>query len=86
LVVSDYWPLLYQQVLIPSAIYRELTDPARTLPPAIDLASAPWLTVAVAANPNRVQELRKDLDPGEAEAIVLAVERQADLLLVDERR
>jgi predicted nucleic acid-binding protein len=35
---------------------------------------------------DRVQELRDKLDAGEAEAIVLAVERQAELLLVDERR
>lgn len=33
-----------------------------------------------------MRKLREDLDPGEAEAIVLAIERQADLLLVDERR
>ncbi len=56
------------------------------LAPAIHLPSIPWLTVAFAADQNRVQELRKDLDSGEAEAIVLAVEQGADLLLMDERR
>ena len=65
-------PLLYQQVLIPSAVYEELTVSKRDLPPAIDLAAAP----------NRVQELREDLDPGEAEAIVLAIERRAAGLTV----
>jgi predicted nucleic acid-binding protein len=33
-----------------------------------------------------VRALRDNLDPGEAEAIVLAIEHRADLLLVDERR
>jgi predicted nucleic acid-binding protein len=42
--------------------------------------------VATANDQKRVQELRKDLDRSEAEAIVLAIERQADLPLVDERR
>ena len=36
--------------------------------------------------PERVQELRENLDPGEAEAIVLAIEPGADLLLMDEKR
>ena len=79
-------PLLYRQVLIPSAVYEELTFYKHDLPTMIDLASAPWLIVAPAQDRNRVQELREDLDPGEAEAIVLAIERGADLLLVDERR
>jgi uncharacterized protein len=79
-------PLLYHQVLIPSAVHEELTASRRDLPAMIDLASAPWLIVAAAEDQNRVQKLREDLDPGEAEAIVLAIERRADLLLVDERR
>jgi predicted nucleic acid-binding protein len=79
-------PLLYHQVLIPSTVYEELTAYKLDLPPAIDLASEPWLIMAPASDQKRVQELRKNLDPGEAEAIVLAIERGADLLLVDERR
>jgi predicted nucleic acid-binding protein len=78
--------LLYQQVLIPSAVSLELSDSRNDLPPAVDLASMPWLIVASATDRNRVQELREGLDAGEAEAIVLAIERRADILLVDERR
>ena len=77
---------LYHEVLIPSAVYRELTDPNSNLPPAVHLASTPWLIVAAAADQGRVRELREHLDPGESEAIVLAIERRADLLLIDERR
>jgi uncharacterized protein len=79
-------PRLYGQVLIPSAVFDELTASKQDLPPAIDLASAPWLIVASAKDRARVQDLREYLDPGEAEAIVLAVERRAGLLLMDERR
>ena len=78
--------LIYKQVLIPSAVFAELRASKRDLPPAFDLASEPWLIVASATDQQRVQELRENLDPGEAEAIVLAIEHRADLLLVDERR
>lgn len=79
-------PALYQQVIIPQAVHAELIASKRDLPSAVDLASEAWLTVAAPKNQAKVQELREDLDPGEAEAIVLAIERRADLLLVDERR
>ena len=79
-------PALYQQVIIPSAVYNELIASKRDLPAAIDLATEPWLTVATPKDEARVLKLREDLDPGEAEAIVLAIERHAGLLLVDERR
>jgi len=79
-------PALYHQVIIPEAVYEELTVSKADLPPGIDLSSEPWLTIATPKDQARVQKLREDLDPGEAEAIVLAIERRADLLLVDERR
>ncbi|MGA7234835.1 MAG: DUF3368 domain-containing protein [Bryobacteraceae bacterium] len=79
-------PLLYREVAIPSAVYEELTISKRDLPPAVNLASAPWLVVAAAQDQKRVRELRKILDYGEAEAIVLATELHAGLFLVDERR
>jgi uncharacterized protein len=58
----------------------------RDLPSAGDFASEPWLIVATANDQHRVQTLRESLDPRETEAIVLASEHRADLLLVDERR
>jgi uncharacterized protein len=79
-------PLLYHQVLIPLTVHQELTTYQEDLPSGDDLASLPWLIVTSARDQKRVQELREDLDAGEAEAIVLAIERHADLLLVDERR
>jgi predicted nucleic acid-binding protein len=82
----DLLPALYGQVLIPLAVYRELVESKRDLPPAVDFASVGWLVVASANDKARVLALRDELDAGEAEAIVLAIERRADLLLVDERR
>ena len=80
----------------PAHPLRTCTDPFRRLrelqastsqsPDSIAFDSLPWLTVATASDRRRVDELRVELDLGEAEAIVLAIERHADLLLVDERR
>lgn len=78
--------MLYERVLIPPAVHLELTRSSSDPLPATDFASLPWLLLKVAENQGQVRQLRRDLDPGEAEAIVLAIEQHADLLLVDERR
>jgi hypothetical protein len=67
-------------------VYQELIRSKQDLPPAVSLPSQPWLVVAKAKDRNRVEELREHLDAGEAEAIMLAIELRAGLLLVDERR
>jgi predicted nucleic acid-binding protein len=76
---------LYGQVLVPPAVLEELRIKQES-EPAIDIASIPWLTAAAPIDQGRVHELQAHLDSGEAEAIVLALERHADLLIVDERR
>jgi predicted nucleic acid-binding protein len=76
---------LFDQVLIPAAVHAELRATMRP-PDHANLDRLPWIVVVSPADRHRVEELSADLDLGEAEAIVLALERKADLLLVDERR
>ncbi|MDK3157420.1 DUF3368 domain-containing protein [Kamptonema cortianum] len=81
-------PLLYRQVLIPEAVYRELVDIDPPVPGSIEVQTATWLEVKLIANREIVERLQSEvrLDPGESEAIALALEIGADLLLIDERR
>ena len=68
---------LFGQVLIPTAVYAELRRSHSALPSFIQVCSA--------VNRELVGQLEASLDLGEAEAIVLAKERNADVLLIDER-
>ena len=76
--------MLYGQVLIPSAVFEELTASRAGLPPVIDLASEPWLVVASAKNQPRVHELHS-MDLVKLRQLCLQ-SSGADLLLVDQRR
>ena len=67
---------LYGEVLIPQAVHGELLPAHPVLPH--------FLRVELARNRTEVQRLQSELDLGEAEAIVLAKEMTADLLLMDE--
>jgi predicted nucleic acid-binding protein len=81
-------PQLYSQVIIPEAVYRELAEIDPPVPGALEVQTAPWLEVRQVINPVFVKHLQVEvrLDPGESEAIALALELNADLLLIDERR
>lgn len=81
-------PLLYQRVIIPEAVYRELVGIEPPVPGSAEVQTADWLEVKLIANREVVERLQREvrLDPGESEAIALALELGADLLLIDERR
>lgn len=92
LVISDASPILnlvtvghldilerlYSRVLVPRAVVAELTRHGIVLLPS-------WIEVRTARDQRDVAGLLIDLDPGEAEAIALATELGAQLILIDEK-
>ncbi|HEY5043269.1 MAG TPA: DUF3368 domain-containing protein [Verrucomicrobiae bacterium] len=73
---ADLLHKLYGEVLIPEAVRAELSASHQSLPD--------FFQCVAAADREEVKRLLAELDPGEAEAIVLAKEQHADLLLIDE--
>jgi predicted nucleic acid-binding protein len=100
IVVSDASPLvalsavgkldllaaLYGEVVVPAAVYREAMTDAVGQPGHAERAAATWLRVEALTDRTLVESFAGKLDPGEAEAIALAVQLSAELLLVDERK
>ena len=56
------------------------------LPGALEIQTQEWIVSQPVQNDIVVRALQGELEHGEAEAITLAVELQADLMLIDERR
>lgn len=102
IVVSDTTPLisflkinkldvlekLFAEVLIPQAVFNELIVDERFRLEAELIKSKKFITVKPINNPESVSILKRatGLDQGESEAIVLADELKADLLLMDEAK
>jgi predicted nucleic acid-binding protein len=88
-IVSDSSPLIslarIGELLIPRAVWHEVVVKGVGQPGVEEIESAVWNKTAVVANAELVLALQRDLDAGEAEAIALALEKKAGLLLMDER-
>lgn len=76
---------LYGTIIIPEAVYYELTSTG-TVPGTIEVQTLNWIVTRPVTNLNPVITLQQELDAGEAEAIGLALELNANRLLIDERR
>lgn len=80
----DVIPQLFSRAIIPPAVVAELSH--ENTPPVVRawLASKPtWLEVRT---PSRIDPTLVFDDPGEVEAISLALEIKADLLLADDKK
>lgn len=82
----DLLQQLYNRVIIPNAVYRELLDAGTTDPAVLAVQSYDWIQIQPVTDRSLLQTLQTKLDAGEAEAIALAVELKADRLIIDERR
>lgn len=102
IVVSDTTPLisllkinrinllerLFGEVMIPQAVFNELTVDDRFLLEAEQIRQQKFIVVKAINNPESVSILKRatGLDQGESEAIVMTDELKADLLLMDEAK
>jgi predicted nucleic acid-binding protein len=81
----DLLQRIFGQIYIPDAVWQEAVIDGEGQPGAIEIRQAGWIHRVTVTNRQLVRSLCQELDPGEAEAISLAVELNADWLLMDER-
>ncbi len=76
---------IYAKILIPPTVHDELMCLPEIQPIITSSVTAGWLEIQTPSNDQLVQTLQRSLDAGESEAIALALELNADRLLIDER-
>lgn len=77
---------LYEVVYIPQAVFDEIVIKGEGQIGAEDIKNSEWIKVLPVQNRLLVKSLFLQLDIGESEAIVLAIEHSANLVLLDEKR
>lgn len=75
---------LFGEINIPLAVYDEVVNAGKGRAGVIEVESADWIHCHQVSNSDLVAFLRISLDAGEAEAIALAKEISADLVLLDD--
>ncbi len=98
LIVSDTSPVLglalighldllrqlYGSIVIPQAVHDEIVVAGSAYRAGAEIARLDWVHVSKATQAIVIALLLRELDRGEAEAIALAIELKANLLLLDE--
>ena len=74
---------LFKQIVIPESVYNELMyyEDQKN-----EIERRSWIIVKSVKNFKKLELLELQLDKGEAEAIVLAEELSADMIVIDERK
>lgn len=75
---------LYGKIFIPQAVAKEVLVGENKFA-FVDLEQIGWVVIKKVENELLLKTFLQDLDEGEAEALVLAIEMKADILLIDEK-
>jgi len=74
-------------ITVPPAVWQEVVEEGKGRPGATDVTAARdagWIQIRKPTDMRLLRILKSELDKGESEALTLAVEVHADLLLIDE--
>ncbi|MBK8562886.1 MAG: DUF3368 domain-containing protein [Saprospiraceae bacterium] len=82
----DILEKLFKSVIIPQKVLDELLELQNFGVDVGNFLNSPFLIVKKPNNQPLVQQFLVEIDEGEAQAIVLALELNADLILVDEMK
>lgn len=74
----------FGEIIIPEAVYRECVLEGGNSEDALAIKNAKWIKVEKISDEKLKRALMFELDEGESEAIVLAIERNAELILIDD--
>ena len=81
----DILHALYGQLLIPDAVWGEIVVKGINYVASSRLKKLDWIQKQSVKKDNFLKMLKAKLDDGESEAISLAIESKADLVLLDEK-
>jgi predicted nucleic acid-binding protein len=79
-LLKKFWAKIY----VPEAVWKEVVIDGEDKDEVVEIKKADWIIVEKVKDHNLTLLLMQNLDKGEAEAIALAIEMNADIILLDE--
>ncbi len=80
----DLLKIAFRQIVVPESVYEELVVRGAGKPGSAEIRDSNWIEVRSVKDREKVVGLQQSLGKGESEAIVLAKEQRADLLILDD--
>lgn len=76
---------IYRRIIIPKSVHDELLALNSFGIPIQKILKQEWIEIKEVSSGTLLEKFLAELDQGEAEAVVLAIELKADFLLIDEK-